>query len=74
MNRTLRFGLCAFGVTFTGNLILLSTLDGPASMLFTADWWQNWTMICAVWIVFVVAGLAHQLRVDGPACEGICPQ
>ncbi len=66
MNKTMKIGLCAFAGTFAGNLFMLLVYDWPSARFFTDEWWQDWTAIYAVWIIFIVIGVIGRLRQGRP--------
>ena len=62
MNKTLRFGLCAFAGTLFGNFVTMLVFEWPSARFFTPEWLQNWTMIYIVWLIFIAIGLVSLMR------------
>ena len=61
MNKPLRIGIWAFGGTIVGNLIMLLMYNQPSARFFTGEWWQNWTAVYTVWLIFIVIGVVRTM-------------
>jgi hypothetical protein len=57
-NTQIRTGVWGLGGTLIGNLVTLLVFKKQSARFFTADWWESWTAIYLVWVVFLIIGLA----------------